>query len=124
MLTVAALDRAITGPLEAPWQSFQDRYLAAMDALFRAIARRTGDRSRARSMVLARAIDPALPSDRRALSLSQKALLVLGSLPGVTTILVGMREKPYVVDALGVMALTPFDGADGVLRAASALEVP
>jgi hypothetical protein len=124
MHTVAALDRAITGPLEAPWQAWQERYLAAMEALFRAIARRTGDRSRARSLVLSRAIDERLPSDRRDLSLSQKALLAVASLAGVTTVLVGMREDAYVTDALRVMDVPPIGGADAVLRAAGAVDLP
>jgi uncharacterized protein len=124
MHTVAALDRAIRGPLEAPWQRWQERYLAAMEALFRAIARRTADRSRARSAVLSRSIDGALPPDRRDLSLSQKALLVVGSLPGVTTVLVGMREGAYVTDSVGVMDLPPIEAADAVLRAAGAVEIP
>jgi hypothetical protein len=124
MHTVGALDRAITGPLEEPWQRWHEQYLAAVDALFRAIARRTGDRSKARSLALSRAIDPKLPPDARDLTLSQKAILVLGSLPEVTTVLVGMRETSYVADALRVMDRAPLDAADAVLRAASVTDLP
>jgi aryl-alcohol dehydrogenase-like predicted oxidoreductase len=123
MQTVAALDRAITGPLEARWQNWQERYLAAMEGLFRAIGRRAGDRSRARARVVSRAVDPLLPPERQSLSLSQKAILTLASVEGVTTVLVGMREKPYVADALAVMRIPKIENARDVLRAMPAVDI-
>jgi uncharacterized protein YyaL (SSP411 family)/aryl-alcohol dehydrogenase-like predicted oxidoreductase len=124
MQTVSMLDRAIGRPLANRWRGFQERYLAAMEELFAAIGRRTGDRSRARCTAIARSVDPLLPEERRRLPLSQKALLVLTGLEGVTTVLVGMREKPYVADALAMMGLPTLSNALEILRAAHAVNVP
>jgi aryl-alcohol dehydrogenase-like predicted oxidoreductase len=62
------------------------------------------------------ALDPLLPEDRRRDSLSQKALAVLASTPGVTCILVGMRKRSYVEDALAVLSRPPLPDAPGILR--------
>jgi hypothetical protein len=123
MRTIAMLDRGISGPVEAAWQSFRERYLESVEALFAAIGRRAGDRSRARVMVLSRAVDPLIPPERRGLSLSQKALLVLRSLDGVTAVLLGMREPRYVADALGMLGLPRLDDPKAVLVAARAVDV-
>ena len=48
------------------------------------------------------AIDPLLPDDRRGATLSQKAIAVIGSAPGMSSVLVGMRREAYVDDALPV----------------------
>lgn len=53
------------------------------------------------------AIDPVLPASRRSESLSRKAIWILASTPGVSTVLVGMRREPYVRDAMGVLAWPP-----------------
>jgi len=53
------------------------------------------------------AIDPLLPGERRGESLSRKALWVLAGTPGVTSILVGMRQPSYVQDAMGILAWPP-----------------
>jgi uncharacterized protein len=61
-------------------------------------------------------IDPHLPEERRAESLSRKAIWVLSSLPGVATILVGMRRTSYVEDAMAVAAWPPHPDPLAVLR--------
>ncbi|HVW25234.1 MAG TPA: aldo/keto reductase [Polyangiaceae bacterium] len=124
MQTVAALDRGITGPLAARWQAWRERYVEQIDLLLLAMRKRAADRSRRRTLAIARAIDPLLPAERRAAPLSQKALSVVRSVPGVTTVLVGMRETPYVADALAMMGAPPLDAPDAILRAASAVELP
>lgn len=48
-------------------------------------------------------INEFLDDDKKDLPLSQKALLMVNSLPGISTILVGMRKKEYVDDVLKVM---------------------
>jgi aryl-alcohol dehydrogenase-like predicted oxidoreductase len=94
-----------------------------MDGLLRAIRTRAAERSRGRALALSRAVDPMLPEERRGASLSQKALLTLGSLGGVTTVLVGMREARYVDDALGAMGWPAIPDPARVLEAARAAEV-
>jgi aryl-alcohol dehydrogenase-like predicted oxidoreductase len=56
---------------------------------------------------IVQAIDPVLPESRRCESLSRKAIWVVASTPGVSTVLVGMRREPYVRDALEVLAWPP-----------------
>ncbi|HEX4334431.1 MAG TPA: aldo/keto reductase [Polyangiaceae bacterium] len=124
MQTVAALDRGITGPLAPKWQEFRDRYVQQVDALLLALRKRAADRSRRRTLTIGRTLDPLLPAERRTTPLSQKALSVVRSVPGVTTVLVGMRETPYVADALAMMGAPPLDGTSAILRACAALDLP
>ena len=56
---------------------------------------------------IAAEIDPLLPSDRRGESLSRKAIWVVASTPGVTTVLVGMRRDDYVDDVMPVAGWAP-----------------
>lgn len=107
LYAVEALDRGIGGGLAPVWGAFRERYLVAIEQLFAALRKRAWERSRRSSMALARALDTSLPPERRAASLSQKALFVVESAPGVTTTLVGMRSPEYVDDALPAMAWPP-----------------
>ena len=52
-------------------------------------------------------LNPLFPVPRRRASLSQKALWVLTSTPGVTSVLNGMRTSAYVDDALAVLRWSP-----------------
>jgi len=61
---------------------------------------------------------------RRTVPLSQKALLVTRSVPGVTTVLVGMRDTAYVADALAVMGSQPVENAVEILRACRGVDLP
>jgi aryl-alcohol dehydrogenase-like predicted oxidoreductase len=124
MQTVAALDRGITGPLAARWQDFRERYLLQIDALLLAIRKRAADRSRRRTIAVGRAVDALLPPERRTVPLSQKALLVVRSVPGVTAVLVGMRDTTYVADALAVMGSPPIENAVEILRACRGVDLP
>jgi hypothetical protein len=124
MQTVAALDRGIQGPLAARWQAWRERYVEQVDKLLLALRKRAADRSRRRTLAIGRDIDARLPPERRVAPLSQKALSVVRSVPGVTTVLVGMRETPYVADALAMMGAPPLDAPEEILRAAGAVELP
>jgi len=53
---------------------------------------------------VARVLDPLLPEAHRRESLSRKALWVAASTPGVTCVLVGMRQASYVEDAMAIAA--------------------
>jgi aryl-alcohol dehydrogenase-like predicted oxidoreductase len=54
---------------------------------------------------VAHRLDPLLPEPLRSATLSQKAIAVLLSTPGIGTVLVGMRRPAYVDDALAAAAL-------------------
>ncbi|MBM4362913.1 MAG: aldo/keto reductase, partial [Deltaproteobacteria bacterium] len=120
---LTALDRAFTGREAPRWVAFRERYAGAMDDLLRSLRRRGADRSRRRSRALALALDPALAAERRAEPLSRKALFALTSEPGVTAVLVGMREVRYVDDALPVLGWAPTDAVSRLLEAASRAEL-
>ena len=65
-------------------------------------------------------LDPALKSST---SLSQKALRILESIPGVDTILLGMRKKEYVEDALETLKEPPIQDAVSILSSISKEEL-
>jgi uncharacterized protein YyaL (SSP411 family)/aryl-alcohol dehydrogenase-like predicted oxidoreductase len=120
---VAALERAMTGPVAQAFHAWQERYLSEMEGLFAALRARARDRSRLRAAQIARAIDPALPPELRGLPLSQKALAVAASVSGVTTVLVGMRDAAYVEDVRAALPIPRIADAVRVLEAARGLEV-
>ena len=98
-----ALAEAFTGTVAEQWEAWRDRYVPELLALLRSLQREAAERSRLRTEELHRAINPLLPESRRAATLSQKALWVLRSTPGVTCVLVGMRSPAYVADALQIL---------------------
>ncbi len=108
------LDRALQGELADRWRDWRGRYIRELDGLMAALRARAADRSRARSAKIARVIDPLLPEARRSAPLSQKALWALASVPGVSTVLVGMRRPDYVDDALAMIQWEPLPQAERV----------
>jgi hypothetical protein len=104
---VRVLDGGLGGDLAAAWQSWRSRYLPALGALLGEFRRRASERSQAASRAVAAAVDPHLPAERRGETLSRKALWVLASTPGVSSVLVGMRRGAYVDDALGILRWPP-----------------
>jgi aryl-alcohol dehydrogenase-like predicted oxidoreductase len=54
-------------------------------------------------------LDPAFPDERQGATPSQKALHVVASARGVSSVLVGMRRPPYVDDATAVLRWPPLE---------------
>ena len=104
---VSMLDVQLSGPLRATWEGWRERYLPALEALLAGFHARAARQSQAASNQVAAALNPHLPQARRGESLSRKALWVLASTPGVSTVLVGMRHPDYVEDAMAVLAWPP-----------------
>jgi uncharacterized protein len=102
-----ALTQHFTGDLADTWQQWRDRYLPELLRLLRELRREATIKSREKTTVITKAIDPLLPEAHRTESLSHKALWVLVSTPGVTCVLNGMRTPPYVDDSLAVLGWTP-----------------
>jgi uncharacterized protein len=102
-----ALTQHFTGDLADTWQQWRDRYLPELLRLLRELRREATIKSREKTTVITKAIDPLLPEAHRTESLSRKALWVLVSTPGVTCVLNGMRTPPYVDDSLAVLGWTP-----------------
>jgi aryl-alcohol dehydrogenase-like predicted oxidoreductase len=91
----------------AAWRAFWKEYRQALRDLLAAVGRRAAEKGSAGLRAIAAAIDPSLPTDRRGEPLSRKALWVLASTPGVSTVLVGMRRPSYVRDATAVLSWPP-----------------
>lgn len=53
-----------------------------------------------RSNAIHRVLDQVMPDEYEPLSLSQKAVLLIRSIPGVSSVLVGMRTEDYVDDTI------------------------
>ena len=105
--TARAMGREIPADLQGRWAQWWSRCLPSLEGLLQAIAREASKRSRARTSSITGAIDPLLPEARRGEPLSRKAIWVLDSTPGVTSVLVGMRRTEYVQDALAVLGWPP-----------------
>ena len=101
---IATLDRTLRGELEQRWKDWSARYVTSLEALLLSIGQRSADASRALASRLHGELDPRLPAERRSASLSQKALWSIGSVPGVTSVLIGMRRPEYVRDACEVLS--------------------
>jgi aryl-alcohol dehydrogenase-like predicted oxidoreductase len=104
---VRVLDRSLTGPMETVWQGWRSRYLPELEVTLAAFRARAARHSQAVSDRVAAAINPLLPLARTGESLSRKALWVLASTPGVTSVLLGMRRPAYVTDGMGILGWPP-----------------
>jgi hypothetical protein len=104
---VQMLDRSLSGPIQDTWRSWLERYLPALDLLLQAFRVRAARQSQAASNRVTAALNPHLPLAKRGETLSRKALWVLVSTPGVSTVLLGMRHPDYVSDGLDVLKWPP-----------------
>jgi uncharacterized protein YyaL (SSP411 family)/aryl-alcohol dehydrogenase-like predicted oxidoreductase len=102
-----ALSEAFTGTIAEQWEAWRDRYVPELLALLKALQREAAERSRLRAEELHRSLNPLLPETKRSASLSQKALWILASTPGITSVLNGMREPAYVDDAMAILQWEP-----------------
>jgi hypothetical protein len=119
-----ALDQALSGPLAEQWRGWRGRYLPALQGALATLRARSADQSRALSQAVSAVLDPLLPPERRAETLSRKALWVAGSTPGVSAVLIGMRKPAYVDDALGILAWPPLSDVTRVYEAMQIISPP
>jgi hypothetical protein len=98
-----SLDEGIQGALEQTWSEWRDRYLPAMRGLLGALRSVAAGRSTQALAPLREALAPRLPEPRRTETLSRQAIWLLTSTPGVSCVLVGMRQQRYVEDATAVL---------------------
>ena len=80
------------------------RYLPELQKLLGELRRQAALKSQEATAGIGAAIDPLLPAERLEETLSRKALWVVASTPGVTSVLNGMRTPSYVDDALGILS--------------------
>lgn len=87
------------------------QYAETADEVFEHISNNYSNRGHARAAKIHDALDSLLPEEDHKLSLSQKAVLLIRSLPGVSSVLVGMRSEEYVDDVVYGLQATPVDNA-------------
>jgi uncharacterized protein YyaL (SSP411 family)/aryl-alcohol dehydrogenase-like predicted oxidoreductase len=119
--TVQALDEGLGGEMATRWHAWRGRYLPALTRALQELRRRAAERSHAQERRLAAVVDPLLPPERRGETLSRKALWVVASTPGVSTVLVGMRRTGYVDDATAILSWPPLADAARVYEAVAAM---
>jgi uncharacterized protein len=104
---IQAISRHLTGTAAEQWEAWRNRYVPQLLTLLGGLRREATERSCAKTAVVSATLDPLLPESRRKESLSRKALWVLASTPGVTSVLNGMRTQDYVQDSLAIMGWEP-----------------
>jgi hypothetical protein len=115
-----ALDRHLTGELGEQWHAWRARYVPAVQKTLGELRRLAAEKSRARTTRLEAVIDPLLPPERRKETLARKALWVVASTPGVSSVLAGLRDPEYVRDALAVLSWPPLADPAAVFLAVRA----
>ena len=75
-------------------------YAESVDEVFEHLSHYYSNRGHARSAKIHRALDAMSSEEYHPLSLSQKALLLIRSLPQVSSVLIGMRSEEYVEDVV------------------------
>jgi hypothetical protein len=115
-----ALDRHLTGEMGEQWHAWRARYVPEVQKTLGELRRLAAEKSRARAARLEAVIDPLLPAERRRETLSRKALWVVASTPGVSSVLAGLRDPEYVRDALAVLSWPPLADPSAVFRAVRA----
>jgi aryl-alcohol dehydrogenase-like predicted oxidoreductase len=119
-----AVDQAVAeSPVAPRWLAWRGRYMPALQALLLAQRRVAGLATRERTVALSAAIDPHLFPERRDEVLSRKALHVLVSTPGVTSVLNGMRTPAYVADSTSVLAWPASPDASAAYEAVASLRL-
>lgn len=92
---------------DAAFQAWAKRYVDALNRLLAAVSAELVKKLQNEADDIKKQLAPHAPARWQGASLSRQALAVLLSTPGVTAVLVGMRRKGYVEDALGAVALEP-----------------
>jgi len=119
-----ALSRTLSGAAAEQWEAWRDRYVPELLTLLRGLRREATERSRRRTAAVATALDAVLPQERRSESLSRKALWVLTSTPGVTSVLNGMRTPAYVEDSVGVLHWPALESSRSAYEIAKTIAFP
>lgn len=115
------LDRGLSGDVAAQWEKWRQRYVPEFLTLLRGLRHEATVRSRTQTDRVTQAIDRFLPASRRTSSLSQKALWILASTPGVTCVLNGMRTPRYVEDTLSVLKWEPLKETSSIYESVTKL---
>ncbi len=92
---------------EQIWESWRDRYVPELVTLLKVMRMEAAHTSAKKLSGIRQIIDPLLPEFKREESFSRKALWAIASLPGVTSVLNGIRHPVYVDDSLSILQWEP-----------------
>ncbi len=113
------IEEALTGPLKAAWQIWVGRYAEALQRqleTLRTVCARGSQRVVER---LARSVPGGVGGEHRAASMASRSIATMASIPGVTSVLVGMRQPSYVTDVTTVLGWAPVAGGFEAITALS-----
>ena len=102
-------------------EQLAEEYEKTMHVFFEALTWYLESQAAAESRAITLALTKAAPELKTSPTLSQKAIRVVRSIPGVDCVLVGMRQPTYVKDALQVEQRLSPEKAFASLRAAKAV---
>jgi len=92
-----------------------DKYIKIVFRLLNMVSNYYKETASKRSTFLHGIIDEFLDEPHRNMSLSGKAALIISSVPGVSSVLAGMRKDKYVDDILGIMNAEPVKHYEKIL---------
>lgn len=97
-----------------PVFEFLSTYAESADEVMEHINNFYSTQANERAAKIHRAVDALIPVDYKELSLSQKAVLLIRSIPGVSSVLVGMRSEEYVDDMVYGLQAKEIPEAEGI----------
>ncbi|WP_447980536.1 aldo/keto reductase [Candidatus Nitrospira bockiana] len=112
-----ALSQHFTGDVAERWEQWRDRYLPELILLLKELKREATLKSLDKTRRISEILDPLLPESRRREPLSRKALWVVASTPGVTSVLNGMRTPAYVADSTSILSWPPLPAVRPIYEA-------
>jgi aryl-alcohol dehydrogenase-like predicted oxidoreductase len=95
------------------FKSLQD-YAESIDIVMEHITNFYLTKANQRSLSIHKALEEILPSQYHDLSLSQKSVLMLRSVDGISSVLIGMRSDEYVDDVMYGLQARKIDGVEKV----------
>ncbi|HEX5316794.1 MAG TPA: aldo/keto reductase, partial [Candidatus Kapabacteria bacterium] len=102
--------------------TFLTTYAESVDEAFEHLSNYYLNRGHARALKIHQALDALTGTAYSELSLSQKAVLFIRSLPQVSSVLVGMRSEEYVEDVVYGLQAAPLDNAIEIWKRLAAVK--
>lgn len=93
---------------QAEWEGLLGQYVQALNTLFVIVTEIFNRVDAEKVEPISQALNLHLSDDQGALTLSQRALNLVTSSPGVSVVLNGMKREEYVEDAMGIMEVPDF----------------
>ena len=107
---------------QAEWEHWRDRYVPEFLSLLKVIRMEAAEKSAKQIHAIREKIDPLLPESKREEPFSRKALWILTSTPGVTSVLNGIRKPAYVDDSLTILQWEPLPASNSMFEAVGRFE--